>query len=291
MKTTTYQANNRTIVRIDVQANQLGSFFSKINERIDRNYSMRDWIGGSISEVDEMVKYGDISQVAASKEFAKEVERKIPLPTRKELRVRSICGGSVSVPAALSGNPLAFRRNVVQEDPRNPVKIYVDIGISCGIEAETAQTRGRAIIAFASLLSQTRPVEVIAFTYLRLSGQNREALICINLGLTPINWAKAGAVLCNTALLRDFGFRAARFALDYDQGYEKWGTQYRGDVVSDDVLKAGADDIVVGRAYYGSKVATDPIGWVQDELARVAAGDLHGDQTAADNHREAVKAA
>lgn len=257
------------ITEVEIRPRDLGKAYTEskrvVNYTNSRNSSK--WIGESDSRCQDLCEIGDIKQVEASQEFAKQVDKKLDVETCAPEMMDTVAGGAASVPAYLAGNPNCFRRPKPVQDTRKPLRIFVDVGVSAGIDQDTIQKRGRALLAMAQILSKSRPVEIVAFFYGEIS--RHEYLVKVPLRLD--NWATVGAVIGNGAFLREPLFRfMIEAAGETSLGRIGWGERYEGESGTRELLGAKRNDVIFGRAFLDNrKLNADPVQWVADEIERI----------------------
>lgn len=257
------------ILTATIPATQLAQEYREMRKRVDLGDRDAEWVGGTPTQCQDYLDRGALNQVKRARDFADRVSRTVNIETPRKQKRNVYAGGRVRVAAYLAGSAKCYRRRVKVRDAAAPVRVFIDIGCSGGIEAKDVEKRGLALLAFAHCLSKQRPVEVIAFLYFRISKQ--DVLVKIPLGLKPVNWALAGAVVGHPSFMRDFAFRITRDIANKPRGgCVNWGASYQGNMVAREVLSAEPNDIVIGRGYYTDAVLRqDPVKWVGAELDRV----------------------
>ena len=253
---------------VKIPATKLAGVSRDLRTRITINEDS-EFVGATAAECQDMLERGALNQVKRAREFAEKVSRTVKVETPRRRKRNVVAGGRVRVSAYLAGSQKPFSRKVKVVDAKAPVRVYVDIGCSGGVDAKDVEKRGLALLAFAHCLSKQRPVEVIAFTYFRIRRQ--DVLVKVPLGLKPVNWALAGAVIGHSAFMRDFAFRITHdVAKAPKAGCIAWGESYQGNTVAREILGAGPNDIVFGRGHLSDSVLrSDPVKWVASELDRV----------------------
>lgn len=256
----------------DAHSVKCGRIFKALRLKVSNN-CRNSWIGGgTTAQRQSMLEKGSEAQVKRAREFAKKVEREIPVQTKASSMQSVVAGGAISVGRALSGNPICFTRPVINPSASNPVRVFIDIGCSAGVKQETVEKRGLAILAFALLLSKSRPVELIAFNYVRVDRQ--DVCLRIKFGMKPTNWGLAGAIIGHSAFLRDASFRMVNAAVGSDHVHHiGWGRQRHDGgygLVKDEVLGITDKDVVFGNGFQSDRLLhRDPVEWVKKELERI----------------------
>ena len=268
-----YRIDNHPLISdlkvVTVPATQLGSEFRVMRKRVSYNGPSRGWVGASVKDCQDMLDRGALKQVKRAQAFAERVTREVKQQTVRKETCKVVAGGRLCVAAHLAGARTPFRRKRRVRSVQAPIRVYIDIGCSAGVSSEQVETRGLALLAFAHCLSGQRPVEVIAFSYFRVN--RTDVLVKIPLGVKPVNWALAGAVIGHPAFMRDFAFRISTDIAGRKQVRSvTWGTSYNGNTVARRVLSAQPNDVVFGRGYSKDAVLRkDPVAWVTGELDRV----------------------
>lgn len=77
--------------------------------------------------------------------------------------VPEVHGAFPVVPEYLAGEPECMRTLVAHADASAPIRLFVDLTCSAGIQSKDMLTRGTTIIALALTLQQIRPLDLYAF--------------------------------------------------------------------------------------------------------------------------------
>jgi hypothetical protein len=255
-----------------LKTHTLHQLYLDLEEKGIKRGESDDWIGGTRDECVSYLERGDLSAIKRAEKLSKQVEAQIPVKGAQPEMVPTVAGGMVSVAAHLAGTPLAFRRPDWSDSDLTPVKVFADIGCSAGVNAKEVQTRGLAILAFARVLSKRRPVELVAFSYFDdcNTGTRDDGLIFYHLGLRPVHWPMAGAIIGHSSFLRDMDFKVS-----YDMqgssvrtGCVGWGRHYNGSKMRE-VVGAKRIDVLFDRGYNDDRLLhKDPVAWVKRELDR-----------------------
>jgi hypothetical protein len=256
-----------------IKTDTLHSEYLRLEEAGITRGERDDWIGGTREECVEFLRRGDLSAIKRAEKLSKQVEAQIPVKGAQPEMVPTVAGGVVSVAAHLAGTPLSFRRPDWSDSDLTPVKVFVDIGCSAGVSAKDVQTRGLAMLAFARLLSKRRPVELVAFSYFDdcSASTGDDGLVLYPLGLRPVHWPMAGAIIGHPSFLRDadFKFSYAMQGLHRRTGYVGWGRHYHNKAKMAEVLGSKRLDVVFDRGYNEDRLLhQDPVAWVKRELDR-----------------------
>ena len=155
------------ITYVDVHSVKCGAVFKELRNKVSNDCPAK-WIGATLDKRQRMLDKGAEEQVKAAQEFAKKVERKIPVKTSAYQMQNVVAGGAVSVGRFLAGNPVCFTRPALDTSASNPVRVFVDLGCSEGVSQAVVEKRGLAILAFAYLLSKSRPVELVGHAYVQI---------------------------------------------------------------------------------------------------------------------------
>lgn len=252
----------------------------------DRDGAM--FTGATKEEWLKVVSEGDHASVREAEELARRVSAKLPLGDALPQLMPSVAGGGVSVPAALSGAPLCFQRPVWETDTTTPLVIAVDIGCSAGVSTSTMRKRGRAMLAVAMAIQTLRPVRLWAFSAMRWRGTNDgEVVATVDLGVSPLDWSRAGAVLGHPAALRMWSFNACSAAcgvpynssdIGWASGYSGWssdGDPRTGNEKLRERLALGDNDLLFDRGYVSDqRLKNDPEKWVLRILKQYADIDI-----------------
>lgn len=155
-----------------------------------------DWSGGMTShaEVLHALKHGSQYMLAESEKLLSEIHTQLDMTGVLRETELSVVGVSPCVPAFLAGSPACMRRVVEHEDQQNgqPVRVYFGLVSSGAISADDLAKRAAAIMAFAQVLSMSRPVELVGVAAAR--PDQRDICIKIQLGLAPVDLSALCAV-------------------------------------------------------------------------------------------------
>ncbi len=123
-----------------------------------------------------------------------------------------VCGGAVCVPAALSGSPMAFQR-LMPQPAKQGVRICADMFVSAGFEPSQVESRGLAILALARTMARFQPVKLDLLCS-RGKGSHLPAIVKIPLGVNPVDWSAASALIGHPTGFRHFGLAACTILTD-----------------------------------------------------------------------------
>lgn len=205
-----------------------------------------------------------------------------------------VYGPVLSIPDYLTGVPTPFRHEKEIEATGAPVKVVLSLTSSGAISDSAMRRRGLAVSALIMKLQAVRPVELIVFSELEGSATERfnhsvqgvhinghnmyggtgRSIVALRIETRPMSLAHAINLMSSAAIARglfygithtECGRHCGRWPEDWrTPAYEKWlGEQFQLE----------STDIVVPPAFVGDKILTDPIGWINDNLAKLGYQD------------------
>lgn len=232
------------------------------------------WCGGTFAEATELLRSGDHDALAKATAVSEAVKRisqdtlGVPAP------YPAVCGGAVCVPAYLSGSHTPFMRLAPSPTPAG-VRVFICIGGHYDVTARQLRGRGLALLGFVRALARVRPVELYGYLtaeYLdyeiaRDKGGRKHVALKIPLGVHPVDWTAASAIIGHPAPLRwtliwlmsEIGARrcvtSGGSPKPPPEDTRKLLGVRPGDIVFDSAHSAVAD-----------KQCSDPERWIREEL-------------------------
>lgn len=185
----------------------------------------------------------------------------------------SIAGAYPMVPEYLMGVPENMRvKRHVQSDTA-PIKIWVPVTCSAGLDAKTLVPRGTALLALAMALTNAgRTVELSVCSF---GGSNRhkEVVVAAKLCTTPLSLAETSFALCHTGVVR-----ALMYGLKHHYGFNGcWPSEYDYGRGADSkylkalAIRAGVD-FIAPPAELGDadQIKADPVAWLNKKLGGIS---------------------
>jgi hypothetical protein len=213
------------------------------------------------------VRNGDLSGVAKSDKFLRDVEALVPV-SRQWATIHSVAGCNPDIIAMNAGIPVHMRQRKRLNDQLAPLTIVAELVASCGIDPDTCRKRGAAILALVRLLSGLRPVELHAIIAVGQHGVRASA--CIRLDTAPLDLARAAHVLTHPAVFRGLGYGSLRklmgnwngnWAFNSVELHRKHAAKFYGDV-----LCPSSDVFYIPPIHYHDQSVSDPKAWLTDKL-------------------------
>lgn len=267
--------NNKRIVNYD----GIEDFSRKGLKAISRCESMDiEWYGNITREecYDKATK-GDDRLVAESEKYIEGLNLSIP-DTKGVEYIPSMYGSRFKLGEYMSGSPSFMRRRVKRDNDISPVKIVVDMMVSCGISADTMHKRGNVILALLMKVQEVRPVELILVCGGGLGGYASRpsgyVYQVIPIESKPLNISQAAFVLTSVGFVRHFAFSLyldmkeesdTHDCIPWPEGKDSKG--YEGKVK--DRLGLGEKDIYIKGAHLYDDMLDEPVRWLQDQLDRL----------------------
>lgn len=260
-----FDSFNEAVAMID--ASRSATAISIRNEQERDNFYGRGW-----NDTRSVMQNGDNAAVQRITNILDKVDASFR--DREAVQwLPSVAGAYPVVPDFLAGNPECMRYRQPVEDDRSPIRIFVGITVSAGVNIKTAEKRGAAAAALAMRLAEDRPVELWAYCDMRIKGQTK--FIQFRVSTTPISAHEISFALGSIEALRRVGFAAHRELVgDEDGGSINWAFG-KYNVATDEYLQAvreglnaAAQDVVLPGGFVTEveQMADNPVKWVHDKL-------------------------
>lgn len=225
--------------------------------------------------VDKAIK-GDDSLVAEAEKLLDQLDASVEVPTKSW--EPNVHGAYPVVADFLAGSPTPMRSLSPVYREESPISIYVSTTCSAGVDADTMQKRGVAIMALLLKMQQIRPIELylLAETHGVTDG---ECLQMIKVESKPLNLATACYAVADVAFARNLTYSQARKLEGFDgswpNGYGEGGKRWEEHVR--EVLGMGEHDLYVGAARSWDEMVQRPVEWIQATIARFQESTQGGD--------------
>ena len=194
----------------------------------------------------------------------------------------SVVGSFPNIPALLAGVPCAMRQRYRTSKNIAPLTLYVELTGSAGVTGEQFVQRGAAMLALVRLLSNTRPVEL--WTCTTYGTTNRLQMVAAKIETTPLDVARAAAMLCDESTMRSAMYSVNNGALGNYNNYGRASTgasgwaygvpdlerKYAGEILSG-ILNPGSTMFYIPAASSRDQLR-DPAVWIRTMLAKYGAG-------------------
>lgn len=216
--------------------------------------------------VDKAIR-GDDSLVAEAEKLLDQLDASVEVPTKSW--EPNVHGAYPVVPDYLSGSPTPMRALSPVYREESPISIYVSTTCSAGVDADTMQKRGVAIMALLLKMQQIRPIELylLAETH---GSRDGECLQVIKVESKPLNLATACYAVADVAFARNLTYSQARKLEDFNgcwpDGYNMGGAKWEAHVR--EVLGMGEHDLYVGAARLWDEMVQHPVEWINATIAR-----------------------
>lgn len=276
---TTSKGDRRDHWRLFDSAGELSDFaMAKCQNNGEWENNARAWTGGdSSASACQKAKRGDLSGVAKSDALLTRFER-FAFETERQRWVDDVCGGFPNVPAYLSGHPLAMRRRIADKDGAAPLAVIVDLTTSAGINAQTIEKRGAAILALVRLLAMRRPVELWAgvMTGSGYGNKNLCGIFC-RLETAPLDLATAAYVMTSAGFPRAVCYPIAKTEASFCGGWP-YSDHHASRTHMREICAAAfhhaSDTLCLPPVHIDDQITKDPEGWIEARLAELAPAQL-----------------
>ena len=196
----------------------------------------------------------------------------------------SVVGAYPIVAEALMGLPESMRIRRPVESDIAPISIYLEMGVSAGVDKPEIVNRGVALGALIMRMSEMRPVRLVLFGAWQIHTHgNAHMLFDIPMSSTPVSVAHVLATIAHDSFLRTINFAVSDWIarkysgkkITNDEGFG-WAfgspTTYaeqrtRGIRAHFDL---NPQDIIVQCGYLDDRdiLARDPVEWVHKQLEK-----------------------
>jgi len=238
----------------------------------------RGWTGSSIGEAYAACTEGDLSAVPEAERMIDQISANVE--TTRSQWDPAVAGAYPMVPDYLSGHPLNMRRRTHVANENAPLRIYLDLTSSAGVESDKLTKRGIAFLALAMLLTRSRPVEMHVFTALgsaRQRSPKNSGIVSIKLPTAPLDLAIAAGVFTK-GVARTLGYGYLEKNCGTGPGWLRGlvpgnaESMRRYVAIVRSALRAGPEDIIIGPVYYTDASINEPIKFVQGMIDKHSKG-------------------
>lgn len=184
-------------------------------------------------------------------------------------------GAYPCIPEVLMGLPENMRRRIPVEDDRSPIRLFVEIIVSGGVEDATLAKRGAALAALALRMRELRPVELYVCWATRMYGALHDDVIgAVRVGTTPLSPGEIAFLCSDKSFCRQLAFCGmAAQAKTTNVNSISWawhdtpGKAGRDDRVRE-AMRMNPQDIFLpgGHLSESALFATNPVKWVHGYL-------------------------
>jgi len=209
---------------------------------------------------------GDIAYVAKAERMVAQL-KDVELPsTFGRRRRRDVVGTRCNMGEYMAGSPTCMRRKVTSEDDTQPLRIAVDMFISCAFTPQQVEARGLAILALLVKIMQFRPVELFVFCESRDNwDSNFQAIQLCEINSKPLDLATSAVALCDADISRRIFFPLlVEVVTDGSLCPPKAGREAQ--VVRAELLGLRENDLLIESQTLGSYDLSNPVGWVDKQM-------------------------
>lgn len=193
----------------------------------------------------------------------------VELPSTQDQWVADIAGACPIVPMAIAGLPDNMLRLEKVETTGVPLRIFVSVGLSAGVDNAAVRQRGIAIIALLEHVSARRNVEL--HLYDDSGGYGYMVGPVVRVQSTPLDTAMLAGVLADPDFERALCFPFLSGNVEGGVGWAFGMSPTVPECVRLTRLALGAnpDDLLIVGAYLDQvhQIMRDPVGWVREQVA------------------------
>lgn len=244
------------------------SYISQITTPLSERSEGIHWdLGVSAKRASTLALTGDTSMVQSLSHAIDHVSPPVADDMARAW-VNTVAGTRVSVPAYLSGNPMAMRKRTVRETSTRHVNVYVELASIGSIEASDLLRRGATVLAFLEYL-QTIQVNVDLYLMVDTYGSDDGDLFqVIHVDSRPLDLSVAGFALAHPAFCRNVAYANAKrygFNGDTSRSYKRLSPEdYQAHVRK--VVGMAPSDVYVPEARPRDPLLKDPARWLSERI-------------------------
>lgn len=240
--------------------------------------SQRAWsdseTGGSYDQHLIFMANGDARYVAKAEALLDKIAR-VANGVPEVAWESSPVGAYPIVPEYLAGHPMPMRCNQ-ESETLAPISIYVATTCSGGITQEELMARGVAVLALVLKLQRIRSVNLYVTCETAGKRTSDDYIQVIPIHSKPLSIAHATYALTSAGFVRRLTYACAKefSGSDYvhwSYNYHKLGGSDRSPAYESWIRKQldmTPEDLYIFPSYLGDLSTTDPVAWVNSQLAR-----------------------
>lgn len=203
-----------------------------------RSTARNDWYGASMQETHKQMTQG--YQAGADKIAARFDHTLRSIETNGRKWQRDIVGAYPVVPAYVAGSPVNMRNRKRVIGEKQPIRVFLSLGVSASFSAKELRERSIAVMQFAAYLQTQRPVEFFVFA------EFDYCMPVVKIDLFPVNLGTL-AFLSEPQALRRMMFALRDYKMDgHSSGWISWNDGHNNPDLLRKYLGATEDDIIVG---------------------------------------------
>lgn len=240
------------------------------------------WSGGSFEKNICKLENGDTTNLAAAEQIVSNMQDQLVFARGQHIVAPYVVGFMPHIPNTIAGHPYSMMRRERIDSPSNtsPIRIFVEVIVSAGLNSKQIINRGVACCALAMALSMTRPIELYAVaTGMPCSRAIRHKFASgavVRIDTNPIDLSRAVYMLTDNGFCRRLAFTAMFNEIKENFGSDSiaWPfDKYPSDHISYSQLMRAKlnlepDDIFVMGGYVHDKALHDnPVAWVKARIA------------------------
>ncbi len=198
----------------------------------------------------------------------------VTLESHAFVHTPDVWGQRLNMGEWLAGSPTCFRRKKRVTTDAAPMNVYVSQFASAGISTDSLINRGVAILALVAKLSQIRPIDLwlVNESMTSYDGDHKLSL-AVRVESRPLNLSQASFCIGHPMFFRCLSFGYLRHQMGayksipapYDSAFSYQIKPYK-----DALEVTDADLYIPGSHLYSSPIISDPVNWINDQLAKYA---------------------
>lgn len=216
---------------------------------------------------------GNDRNVEEAKKLMRDLTLKIDVPTLQW--ETHVVGFLPNIPGFVAGTPDQMWTRTYTKRDRTPLRVWVGVTSSGGIDERDLVRRGCALAAFALAMQNTRPVHITPYVNLGLAWSRRsnieDAVISWDVGTSPLGIARLMASVSEPEVTRYVGIAACYFLNPKVDG--DWHSDYDDEAKMRQHLGAKPDDLYLPSIHLHDPILSNPVEWVRTQVAKYTKED------------------
>lgn len=233
------------------------------------------WAGCTGDEAMQRLEFGSKQYLAQAEALIEKMQQEGIFSHGQKIYETSVVGSFPCVPNALMGLPDTMYQLSETDmiSTTTPVRIYVHIVVSAGINTTQIVNRGVAMLGLTMALKNIRPVELYALAIGDPRGRGRAHGIVTRIETNPIDLDRATFMLCDPGYMRQVSYgNMCWLDCEKHSGYISWPWGVHGIGEADAMsalLDLQDDDIYIPGAHLTNDLYyKDPVSWINNYLKK-----------------------
>lgn len=206
---------------------------------------------------------------AATKRLTQFENEHIVIPTRTW--GHGLVGAFPDTPRYITGLPDSMWTQQPDLSDRTPLRVFVGLTSSAGIDEADLMKRGVTLAAFALAMVNVRPVLITPYVNLGSWERNHNSLISWDIRTSPLVLSQLIGNLSDPNVTRHVGIPISRLLNPRVNG--SWHRDYDNEAAMRCHLGAQPADLYLPSIHLYDELLTNPLAWIKDKLAQYTPED------------------